>query len=171
MDLNLRQHDEAISQLEKALTLDPNDPAGLAAMSRVLSFSGRPAEGLEYAKDAMRLDPLNPDRYLAYMGIAHFCMGEWQETVTVIEKALKLNPELRAFAGYLASAYAHLGRDDESKAAAQTFRRGSPGRHFVDALPPARPLMFFYPFKIARTTITIITHLSLLLSWPFKLLT
>jgi TolB-like protein/Tfp pilus assembly protein PilF len=65
MDLNLRQHDEAISQLEKALTLDPNDPACLAAMSRVLSFSGRPAEGLEYAKDAMRLDPLNPGRYLA----------------------------------------------------------------------------------------------------------
>jgi TolB-like protein/Flp pilus assembly protein TadD len=147
MDLNLRQHDEAISQLEKALTLDPNDPACLAAMSRVLSYSGRPAEGLEYAKDAMRLDPLNPGRYLAYMGIAYFCMGEWQETVTVIEKALKLNPELRAFAGYLASAYAHLGRDDESKAAAQTFRRGSPLRHTVDALPPARRWMFFYPFK------------------------
>jgi len=147
MDLNLRQHDEAISQLEKALTLDPNDPAGLAAMCRVLSYSGRPAEGLEYAKDAMRLDPLNPGRYLAYMGIAHFCMGEWQETVTVIEKALKLNPELRGFAGYLASAYAHLGRDDESKAAAQTFRRGSPSRHTFAALPPARRWMFFYPFK------------------------
>ena len=147
MDLSLRQHDEAISQLEKALTLDPNDPACLAAMSRVLSFSGRPAEGLEYAKDAMRLDPLNPGRYLAYMGIAHFCMGEWQETVTVIEKALKLNPELRAFAGYLASAYAHLGRDDEAKAAAQTFRRGSPGRRTFSALPPARRWMFFYPFK------------------------
>jgi hypothetical protein len=65
----------------------------------------------------------------------------------VIEKALKLNPELRAFAGYLASAYAHLGRDDEAKAAAQTFRRGSPRRHTVAALPPARLWMSFYPFK------------------------
>lgn len=147
MDLALRQHGEAISHLEKALALDPNDPGCVSAMSRVLSLSGRPEEGLEYAKDAMRLDPLNPGRYLAYMGIAHFCMGEWQETVTVIEKALKLNPELRAFAGFLASAYAHLGRDDEAKAAAQTFRRGSPGRHSFAALPPARLWMFFYPFK------------------------
>lgn len=150
MDVNLRQHDEAVSQLEKALALDPNDPACLAAMSRVLSISGRPAEGMEYGKDAMRLDPLNPGRYLAYIGIAHFCMGEWQETVTMIKNALKLNPELRAFAGYLASAYAHLGRDDEAKAAAQTFRRGSPARRFFAALPAARPWMFFYPFKDRR---------------------
>jgi len=128
MDLALRQYDEAISHFEKALALDSNDPDCVSAMGRVLSFSGRPEEGLEYTKDAMRMDPLNPARYLAYMGVAYFCMGQWQETVTVIENALKLNPEYRAFAGYLASAYGHLGRDDEARAAAATFRRGSPSR-------------------------------------------
>ena len=64
MDLNLRQWDLAISQLEKALALDPNDPSGHDAMSWVLSMSGRPAEGIEHAKSALRLDPLNPARYL-----------------------------------------------------------------------------------------------------------
>ena len=74
MDLSLRLHDEAISQLEKALALDPNDPACHGAMSWALSMSGKPAEGMEYAKSGMRLDPLNPARYLARIGLAHFCM-------------------------------------------------------------------------------------------------
>ena len=147
MDLALRQYDEAISHFEKALALDSNDPDCVSSMGRVLSFSGRPEEGLEYTKDAMRMDPLNPARYLAYMGVAYFCMGQWQETVTVIESALKLNPEYRAFAGFLASAYGHLGRDDEARAAATTFRRGSPSRVPFTALPPERPWMFFYAFK------------------------
>jgi len=58
-----------------------------------MSMSGKPKEGIEYLKTALRLDPLNPSRYFGNIGIAYFCMGEWQEAVTVIDKALKLNPE------------------------------------------------------------------------------
>ena len=53
----LRQFDEAISLVEKALALDPNDPACHLAACRVLSMAGKPAEGIEHAKIAMRLDP------------------------------------------------------------------------------------------------------------------
>ena len=53
------------------------------------------------------------------MGLAYFCLGEWEEAVTAAEKALKLNPETFTAAGYLAAVYAHLGRDKEAKAAAQ----------------------------------------------------
>jgi TolB-like protein len=56
MNLCLRQYDEAVSAVEKALALDPNDPACHLTVSRVLSGSGRPAEGLEHAKIAMRLE-------------------------------------------------------------------------------------------------------------------
>jgi len=142
MDLRLRQHDEAIALIEKSLALDPNDPACHYAMSWALSFSGRPAEGMKYAKSYMRLGPHNLGGYLGLMGVAHFCLGEWQEAVTAMEEVLKLNPGLPAPAEVLASAYAHLGRDDEAKATAQTFRRGSP----VPYMPP-RQHMFFWPFK------------------------
>jgi TolB-like protein/Tfp pilus assembly protein PilF len=126
MDLNLRQWDLAISQLEKALALDPNDPAGHDAMSWVLSMSGRPGEGIEHAKMAMRLDPLNPARYLGHIGIAQFCMAEWREAVNAIEKALNLNPELGPPEAVLASAYAHLGRNEEAKAASYAYYRKVP---------------------------------------------
>jgi TolB-like protein len=121
MDLSLRQHSEALSQIEKALALDPNDPSIHSSMSWVLSMSGRPAEGMEYAKSGMRLDPNNPARYLARIGIAHFCMGEYEEAATAIERALKQNPEIFREGTILASAYAHLGRNEEAKAACQTY--------------------------------------------------
>jgi adenylate cyclase len=136
MDLNLREWDKAISQLQKALALDPNDAASHSAMSWVLSMSGRPTEGMEYAKSGMRLDPLNPARYLGDLGIAHFCMGEWQEAVLAIEKGLKLNPELVPTLAVLASAYAHLGRYEEAKAASQAYWKRVPGSY-----------LYYWPFK------------------------
>jgi adenylate cyclase len=139
MDLNLRLWDVAITQIEKALALDANDPAGHDAMSWVMSMSGRPAEGLEHAKSAMRLDPLNPARYMGDMGIAYFCLGKWQEAVESIEKALKLNPEIGPLAAVLASAYAHLGRNKEAKDASNAYYRRVPMWQ-----------MHFWPFKDQR---------------------
>jgi len=139
MSIHLRQFDEAISLVEKALALDPNDPACHLAVCRALSMAGKPAEGIEHGKIALRLDPLNPARYLAYIGLAHFCMGEWEEAVTAAKQALTLNPEdTWAAVGYLAAIYAHQGRDEEAKAVAHKFRRGKSPDYVY---PP--PLMFF----------------------------
>lgn len=140
MNFTLRQWDEAISHYEKALALDPNDPMIHNWMSWALSMSGRPAEGMEQAKSGMRLDPLNPARYLAQIGLAHFCKGEWPSAVTASEHALKLNPEERMAGAVLASAYAHLGRNEEAKAAYQAYR----DRVGTDLW------LYFFPFKDRR---------------------
>ena len=143
MDLILRQHDEAISSVQKALALEPNDPSVHSSMSWVLSMCGRPAEGMEYAKSGMRLDPLNPAAYLVRMGLAHLCMGEWKEAVEVTEKALKLRPELRGLAvSVLSSAYAHLGRYEEAKVALETY---SAKKSTSFGVPET--LMYDLPFK------------------------
>jgi TolB-like protein/tetratricopeptide (TPR) repeat protein len=166
MSTLLRQFDEAISLVDKALALDPNDPACHLVACRVLSAAGKPAEGLEHGKIALRLDPLNPARYLSYIGLAHFCMGEWEEAVTAAKQALKLNPEENfAAVGYLAAIYAHQGRDEEAKAVAQKFRRGRPP-DFV--FPP--PLMFYrWPFKDRGVVYSVLEGLQktgLVGQWP-----
>jgi tetratricopeptide (TPR) repeat protein len=46
-------------------------------------------------------------------------MGEWEKAVTAFEEALKLNPETYNAAVWLAAVCAHLGRDEEAKAAAK----------------------------------------------------
>ena len=143
MDLLLRQYDEAISSAQKALTMEPNDPITHSSMSWVLSMCGRPAEGMEYARSGMRLDPLNPAAYLVRIGLAHLCMGEWKEAVEVTEKALKLRPELRGLAvSVLSSAYAHLGYYEEAKATVQTYTAKK-----VSSLGIPETLMYDLPFK------------------------
>jgi hypothetical protein len=137
MDLTLRQWDKAISQYEKALALDPNDPLCNRGLGVALIYSARPKEGMEYLKSAMRLDPLNPSRYLGGIGLAHLCRGEWQEAVTASEKAMELNPDIAAPAFFLASAYGHLGLNEKAEAALQVGQERSGGN--------IRP--YYFPFK------------------------
>jgi len=120
-----RQHQEAISEMERALALDPNDPVSLDNMGNALIYAGRPMEAVEFLKKGMRFDPHNPSRYLAGLGRAHFCMGELEEAVGLYEKAMRLNPENApwAWGGCLGAYYALLGRDQEARDAIETVKK------------------------------------------------
>jgi adenylate cyclase len=146
MNAFMRQHDEAISDLEKALALDPNDPGVIGFMSWVLGVSGRPAEGMVHIKAAMRLDPQNPGVRTFTLGFAHFCMGQSEEAATVFEKAHKLSPRFGSSALMLASTFAQLGRDEEARATYETYRKimmNSP-------VPSLQWIMYYFPFKDRR---------------------
>jgi Tfp pilus assembly protein PilF len=86
MYLYRRQHKEAISELERGLALDPNDPSCHQSMGFALNMAGRPKEAIEYVNKGNRLDPLNPSGYIYLLGLAHFCMGELTEAVVLLEK-------------------------------------------------------------------------------------
>jgi tetratricopeptide (TPR) repeat protein len=122
MYLQRRQHNEAISELERALSLDPNDPSCYQSMGYTLSISSRPKEAIEYVDKGKRLDPLNPSRYLYLLGFAQFCMGELAEAAASVEKALKLNPEDESIAVELSVFYGLLGREKEARAIFETVR-------------------------------------------------
>jgi hypothetical protein len=110
-------------------------------MGFALSMAGRPKEAIEYINKGMRLDPHNPSRYLALLGMAHFCMGELQEAATLSEKALRLNPENVGIGVQLAAFYALLGRDQEARAALERV-----GKKLLIAVR-LNWIMFGYPFR------------------------
>jgi len=141
MYLYRRQYNEAISELERALYLDPNDPSCHQSMGFALSMAGRPKEAIEYINKGMRLDPQNPSRYLALLGIAHFCMGGLQEAASLSEKALRLNPENVGIGVQLAAFYGLLGRDQEARAALEPV-----GKKLLIAVR-LNWIMFGYPFR------------------------
>ena len=119
-----RQHQEAISEMDRALALDPNDPTSLYHMGNALTYAGRPKEAVEFLKRGMRLDPHNPSRYLTGLGRAHFSMGELEEAVGAYEKAMRRNPEnAPSWAGGLAAYYALLGRDQETRALIESAKQ------------------------------------------------
>jgi TolB-like protein/class 3 adenylate cyclase len=145
-DVNLyrRQHNEAISAAELAITMDPNDPNCHAQMARALIFGGRPSDAVDSVNSAMRLDPSNPARYLFLAGLAQFAMGQLKQSVTLIEKALNYNPEARLWAAPLAAAYAHMGRDQEAQTACANFKKAYGMDSGSSAL---RSIMYLWPFK------------------------
>jgi Tfp pilus assembly protein PilF len=140
-----RQHQEAISEMERGLALDPNDPACHLQMGLALIMAGRPKDAVEFLKRGMRLDPHNPSRYLAVLGHAHFCMGELEEAAGLYEKAMRLNLEFASsWACWLGATYALLGRDQEARAALET----NPVRKAWGDHPYSlRIFMYYHPFK------------------------
>ena len=140
-----RQHQEAISEMERGLALDPNDPACHLQMGLALTMAGRPKDAVEFLKRGMRLDPHNPSRYLFVLGAAHFCMGELEEAAGLIEKAMRLNPENAPSWGcWLGASYGLLGRDQEARAAVET---NPVKKAWGDHPYCLRIIMYYHPFK------------------------
>ena len=143
MLLRKRLHKEAIAEAEHALALDPNNAESHRTMGRALIFDGRQEEAVDFMKTAMRLDPLYPATYLWNLGLAYFCMGQYEKAVTSLERAITLNPKAHQFSGVLAAAYAHLGRDEQAREALEKFRGISP--------ITLGELMYRHPFKDPET--------------------
>jgi len=141
MYLDRRQHKEAISELERGLALDPNSPRCISDMGRALTMAGRPKEGIEYHNKWLRLDPRDRYRYLINLGLAHFCLGNIAEAATLIEQAMRINPEDASIATTLAGFYGALGRDQDARAMLD-YRRKYPG-----APPNLGVPMFIMPWK------------------------
>ena len=112
------QYEKAITEAERAIALDPNDPNGHDAMARILLFSGKPEESLEFIKTAQRLDPHT--NYLFKIGQARFQLEQYEEAATTLRRFTQRNENFHLPFLYLASAYGHLGREDEAKSAFQT---------------------------------------------------
>jgi adenylate cyclase len=142
LHLYRRQHGEAVSEVERALALDPNDPACNSGMGFVLLNNGKPKEAIDFINRAMRFDPHNPGRYLFLLGVAQFCMGNLEEAANLIEKAHRIDPEFTSSISWLTSIYGLLGREKEAQAALETEIK----QWRVVELKLSES-MYFFPFK------------------------
>ena len=140
------QHKEAIAQAERAIALEPNNAHSHSTMGSALIYAGRSKEGIEVWKKAMRLDPYYPARYLWFLGLAQFCVGQLEEAATSFERARKRNPGLAAWP--LAATYAHLGREQEAADLIAEYEKAR-GRKKPCTV---KFLLKYYPFKDPKDT-------------------
>jgi adenylate cyclase len=120
-----RRHEEAIAEYEQAFALNPNFSDH--GFGLCLVFAGRPQRAIETMQASTRLEPFRNATRLAYMGNAHYMLGQYEEAVTPLSESARLMPNLRITPLWLAAAYAQLGRLDEARAAADEVRRIEPG--------------------------------------------
>jgi len=136
-------HDEAISNGERSIAMDPNDADSYSALAGVLNLAGQPREAVSMMEHAIRLNPHYPASYLYEIGLARFGISDFERAADSLEKAIVINPDDRWSSRLLIATLGHLGRKHDATLVidnAETNWRG------FDPLS-VRSIAFWYPFK------------------------
>ncbi|MFN3576090.1 MAG: BTAD domain-containing putative transcriptional regulator [Tabrizicola sp.] len=115
-----RSPERANSHFRLAVDMNPNDAETLIAAASGLGFLGHVDLAKDLAQQALRLNPIYPEYYIAYLAGIHFMAGDHETTVATVEKCPDGFPDLGVWA---VASYAHLGRAEEAARAYRTFRR------------------------------------------------
>jgi predicted ATPase/DNA-binding winged helix-turn-helix (wHTH) protein/Flp pilus assembly protein TadD len=132
-----RRLDEAVGELEKAISLSPNLASAVGALGLVLHYAGQPEEAIECFSRAMALDPYG-DFNLHYQAQAYFQLGSYEKATALLEQRLARNPHTDISRVLLAASYGHLGRREEARVEWQEAFRVNPNyslKHRRKVLP------------------------------------
>jgi adenylate cyclase len=82
-----RSFDAALSHMERAVEINPANPATRADLGMLLSRIGRAEEGLELLRDAKRVDPFfGPSWYWSALGVAQLMLRRYAEALADFER-------------------------------------------------------------------------------------
>jgi len=108
---------ELSAEAERALKISPNLADAHGALGVVLTFSGRPKEGLAALKRCVRLDPRSPSLVYRLMQIAmafYFCR-EYAPAAEAARQAISSHPDWYASYRVLAASLGQMGSTPEAK--------------------------------------------------------
>jgi len=104
--LNFNEHDKATYHQGRALELNPNSDLIVVQQGEILTWLGRPTEGIEWIRRAMRLNPYHPERFWSHLGRAQYTGRCYADAIGSFSKLTKPDQTHHAF---LAAASAQLG--------------------------------------------------------------
>jgi adenylate cyclase len=112
--------ESAIEMADRAVALNPNSFLAWSARGWAYLLAGQPEEAVRSFERAIRMSPVDPllHRAFASLGIAFIELGRFDEAIATGKKAQRQNPSYSPAYRCLASAFAHLARDAEARAAA-----------------------------------------------------
>jgi len=121
--LALGEHDKAVYHQERALSLNPNDDLIVVQQGELLTWVGRPEEGIEWIRKAMRLNPYHPERFWSHLGRAYFTARRYDEAIEAFKRITAAD---HSHAAFLAACFAQLGNTEAAQEQArEALRRES----------------------------------------------
>src|ERR1700732_151098 len=121
LNLNRDDHDRAAYHQERALALNPNYDLVVVQQGELLTWLGRPEEGIDWIKKAMRLNPYHPERFWNHLGRACYCAEKYAEAAEAFSRITRPDHTHHAF---LAATFAQMGNAVAAAAhAAETLKR------------------------------------------------
>jgi adenylate cyclase len=110
-----RRMGEGVTEMRKAVSLDPNYADGYAAMGHYLCYLGRASEGLQAIQKAVSLNPRHGIIYTWVQGNCRFVLGEDAAAIALLENVLEQNPAHVGARLLLIAIYGQLGRYDDAE--------------------------------------------------------
>ena len=101
---------------ERALGLNPNNDLIVVQQGELLTWLGRPEEGIDWIRKAMRLNPYHPERFWSHLGRAYFVARRYAEAVEAFARISRPDHTHHAF---LAAACAQMGDATAARAHAE----------------------------------------------------
>jgi tetratricopeptide (TPR) repeat protein len=126
LNLLLGNHGKALSYIEKAVSLSPNDQSAVSILAATLTTMGEAGRAVEVFERAVRLGPIVQKNYQRVFGIALQLTGRTDRAVTVLEALARQEPEWSEGLAQLAAAYADAGRVDAAQATAKKILERDP---------------------------------------------
>lgn len=121
-----KEHDEALRQYHRSISINPNDPDARIALSWALSYMGRGEEAIEQCQRAIRLNPYYPAWYAWAQGHAHYVSRIYHKVIAPVQEAISRNPTFIPPYRLLAAAYAQLGEAEKAHAMAAKILASNP---------------------------------------------
>jgi len=123
LKLNFNEHDKAIYHQERALSLNPNSDLVVVQQGELLTWLGRPEEGIEWIRRAMRLNPYHPQRFWSHLGRAQYTARNYADAIQSFSKLTAPDHTHHAF---LAASSAQLGNRTAAAAHAREVLQQQP---------------------------------------------
>jgi adenylate cyclase len=78
-------HEQSVYHQRRALSLNPNDDLVVVQQGEVLTWQGQPEEGIEWIRQAMRLNPFHPERFWSHLARACFAARRYGEAIEALK--------------------------------------------------------------------------------------
>jgi adenylate cyclase len=124
--------DRAKSEIDLALSLNPNLALAhnLRGSNRI--YSGQPLEAIPEIEQAMRLDPALSSQFLHFLGMAYLLAGKYETAATSLRQRIVLTPRTDFSRVLLASALGHLGELEEARQVWRELKEINPNYAFAE---------------------------------------
>lgn len=121
-----REYEKALTEAEQAVSLNPNGAAAYMILAGIVSRLGRWEDGIAFGLKAIRLNPVPELGQFIILGRAHFMIGQYEEAISWLKKALHVSPNFLPARAFLAACYSSLDRQTEAAAEAEEIIRINP---------------------------------------------
>ncbi|HWT31702.1 MAG TPA: adenylate/guanylate cyclase domain-containing protein [Propylenella sp.] len=106
LNVNFDNLDKAVYHQERALQLNPNNDLIVVQQGELLTWLGRPEEGIDWIRKAMRLNPYHPERFWSHLGRAQFTARSYADAIQSFSRITAPDHTHHAF---MAASAAHMG--------------------------------------------------------------